>query len=278
MPPLNKFGKGNQIIGTYPVMNNSSVHFNGENNILYCEENVRLKDSTISFNGNNSVVFLGTNRCDYKLELSIYNDCVFHMGRNNYINNGMTIVLSESKHCFIGDNGIFSNNICIRNADPHLIYSCESGERLNLSRSIFIGDHVWIGQGVMILKGTQIDSGSIVGAMSVVSGKRISHNSSWAGNPCRQIKENVFWDNACVHAWTADITENSQIYADFINKMKKGCHNDFWIYDFDANVSIDYDELDKRFSEIRECREKCRYLIELDDDMRKEKNRFVHKF
>lgn len=80
--------------------------------------------------------------------------------------------MSEHKHCFIGDNCMFSFDILIRNSDHHLIYDCENNKRINPTKSVFIGDHVWIGQLVNILKGTRIDSGSIVGASSVVAGKK----------------------------------------------------------------------------------------------------------
>lgn len=64
--------------------------------------------------------------------------------------------------------------------------------RINNSKSIYIGDHVWIGQNALILKNTQIGSGSIIGAMSLVSHKKVASNCVYAGNPAQKIKENIF--------------------------------------------------------------------------------------
>lgn len=185
---------GNVILGTKPVLNSSRIRFVGQNNILYCEEGVKLSHSNIDFNGSNSLIYLGTSPYKYFLNVYINNDQVFHMGKNNYINEKgkLTVILSEQKHLYIGSYCLFSTEVVFRNADPHLIYDGKTKKRINQTKSIFIGDHVWVGYHALILKGSQIDSGSIIGAMSVVANKKVPHNTSWAGNPAKQIKSNIF--------------------------------------------------------------------------------------
>lgn len=265
----------NKIIGYYPLPRNSTITFSGENNILYCDKNVRLVDTTLNFAGDNSIIFLGSNRFYYKLHVDIYNDSVFHMGKDNYINQKMTVIVTEQKHCFIGDYGIFSTNIKIRNSDPHLIYNCSTGQRINLSKSIYLGDHIWLGQDVSLLKGTQIDSGSIVGASSVVSGKKIPSNTAWAGSPCRKVSENIFWDGAYVHSWLQERTEISMQYSDYIAAYKHDCHDDYWIYNYNPDECLEWDELDKKLSCPYSALEKLEYLLQLSEN--KGKNIFVHK-
>ena len=269
-------GNENKIIGCQPVLDKSEITFLGKNNILFCEENVELVDSELHFSGDNGIIWLGSNRNKYKLSVTIFSNCVFHMGKDNYINGKMSVILSEQKHCYIGEAGIISFNVGIRNADPHLIYSCSTGKRINESKSVYIGDHVWIGQDVRILKGTQVDSGSIIGAMSVVAGKKIGHNSTWAGNPCRLLNNDVFWDIACVHNWTDVETEKSMLYADYISEYKIGCKPDYWVYKYDESECIKWSELEKHFSAELTPMEKIEYLFELDQS--KKKNRFVHKY
>ena len=46
----------------------------------------------------------------------------------------------------------------IRTADPHIIYDIHR-KRINPSKSVFIGDHVWCGQNVLLLKGCRVGSG-----------------------------------------------------------------------------------------------------------------------
>lgn len=113
----------------------------------------------------------------------------------------------------------FSFDVWIRTADPHLVYRAEDGRRINPSRDVVIGDHVWLGQSAMLLKGAAIGSGSIVGGAAVVAGKTVPSNTSWAGNPARQIARGIFFDGACVHGWTAEQTAASQTFA-----------SDKWVY------------------------------------------------
>ena len=234
---------GNRFIGEMPEMINSSITFSGKNNVLFCEKRVKLSNTAINFNADNAIVYLCENNNEYKLSLSVHNDNVFYSGKNNYFNGVMNVILSEQKHLFIGNDCLLSFGIWVRNADPHLIYDVESHKRVNPTKSIYIGDHVWIGQSAMILKGTQIESGSIIGAMSVVSNKKIGANSSWAGNPAKKIKEGLFWNRPCVHKWTQEQTKDSSkfIRNTFIFKHKKSEYISFSKIEekLDAKKSVD---------------------------------------
>lgn len=182
----------NTIIGN-PVVAENSVKFkaNSHGNILFCEDGTDLRGSAITFNGDNALVYLSKNRHQYKLSVSMNRDNTLYVGKDNYfngINGKLNLILSERKHIVIGDDGLFSFGIWLRTADPHLIYDCETHERINPSKNILIGDHVWIGQGSLVLKGSTISSGSIIGANSTVSGKLIPSNQSWAGARPRKLQ------------------------------------------------------------------------------------------
>ena len=203
----------NKIIGN-PKLSNGSVTFREgtHGNILYCEEGVDLSGATISFMGDNALVYLSENKHRYFLNVSIYRESVLFIGKNNYFNGKLNLILSERRHIAIGNDGLYSFGIWLRTADPHLIYSCETLSRINPSKNILIGDHVWVGQGSLILKGSSIHSGSIIGAHSTVSNKKICSNESWGGAPAKLIAKDVFFDNACVHNWTENQTGLSQQY------------------------------------------------------------------
>lgn len=187
----------------------TQIIFRGSGNILFLDDNCKLENSKIEFAGNNSVVFLGKNKHKYKLNVSINHDSVFFMGRDNYMNGAIHAILSEQKNIFIGDSGLYSFGIWMRTADPHLIYDEKTKERINLSRSIYIGDHVWIGQNALILKNACIHSGTIIAAQSVVSGKKIDSNTIWGGNPAKRLRSGIFWDDPCVHKWKEKETKSS---------------------------------------------------------------------
>ena len=119
------------------------------------------------------------------------------------------MISSERKGIVIGGGGVFSFGIWIRTADPHILYDSNSHDRINPSKNVMIGDHVWLGQNALILKGSVIGSGSTIGAASVVSGKRIESNTIYAGNPVRKVKENVFFTDKSVHNYTKKKTQES---------------------------------------------------------------------
>ena len=241
------------IAGTDFSMQESTIRFTGSNNLLFAEDGVRLDHMKIHFAGSGSIVYLSESRHPYPLHIDIYNDSVLFIGKNNYFNNNPlapdTIILSEQKHVFIGDDGLFSFGIWMRTADPHLIYSRQSRQRLNPSRSIYIGDHVWVGQNALILKGTRIESDCIIGAMSVVSGKQIPANTAWAGNPSRQISSDIYWSRECVHAWN---TKKAAGYQTCKVKELPFVH--------DSSSYIPFDQIEKALAPSVSPDEKLAYL------------------
>lgn len=199
----------NMIMGNLNHMENSTIKFIGNGNLLFVEDGVKLLDSDITFKGSNSLVYLSSNKNSYIVKVSINTACTVFIGGNNYFNEETLIVASESRNVFIGNDCLLSLGVTLRNADAHLIYNLDTGERLNHTKSIYIGDHVWIGQNALLLKGSIVGSGSVIGASSVISNKRIMSNSIWAGNPVRKIKGNIFWSGECVHSWDRDKTYNN---------------------------------------------------------------------
>ena len=166
-------------------------------------------------------MYLSKNKHNYLLHCSVNNCNTVYIGCDCYINDRITIVVSEGKNVIIGDEGLFSFGIWIRTADPHLIYDGNTKKRINYSKSVLIGDHVWLGQQCLILKGTQVGSGSVLGGRTVASGKRFVSNAVYGGNPARIIKENIFFSAECVHSWTeretkkyAEMSTNKWIYTD----------------------------------------------------------------
>ena len=160
--------KNNRVLNCEPQLINSKIIFNGENNVLICEENVVLNGTIINFYGDNSIIYLSSNYNHYKLFVNIFNNSVLFMDENIYFSSKLFLILSEEKSIFIGKDCLFSHGVAVRLADPHLIYDMDSMKRINPSEDVYFGDHVWIGQDALILKGTNVGSGSIVGARAVV--------------------------------------------------------------------------------------------------------------
>ncbi|MGL5241631.1 MAG: acyltransferase [Kluyvera ascorbata] len=237
----------NIIMGNVSDIENSTIKFIGNGNLLFVEDGVKLLDSNITFKGSNSLVYLSSNRNSYIVKISINNACTVFIGSNNYFNEETLIVASESKNVIIGNDCLLSLGVTFRNADAHLIYNLDTGERLNHTKSIYIGDHVWIGQNALLLKGAIVGSGSIIGASSVISNKKIMSNSIWAGNPVRKIKENIFWSGECVHSWDRDKTYN--------NLFKKN------LASFrDDSETINIDDFERNLNSLTNVHQKLEFL------------------
>lgn len=237
---INKL-KENRFIGYLPQIKNSTINFTGKNNVVYCEENVKIENASIGFPGHDGLLYLasghGSSRC-VRVTCTINGGCVCYLGGNTAYTQPPVLLCSEQKHIFIGDNCLLAPGIWMRTADPHLIYSIDTKKRINPSKSIFIGDNVWIGQAALILKGTQIYSGSIVGGGAVLANKKILSNCSAAGNPARIISENIFWEDGCVNNYNEDQTNRSMI-----------SENTKSIFTFEANEYIPFDTVETVFSE-----------------------------
>ena len=190
----------NKIYGS-PKLTGTTIQFNGNNNILYFEnDNISIENSNIIFKGNDSVVVVRRNSNTVKVGIIIYSASAVYIGRDVWMTGKIELNAGEAKNIFIGDECLISSQCSARTTDSHMIYSIETLDRINEGRSIFIGDHVWIAARVALLKGTRIHSGSIIGSDAVIAGKEIMSNTIWGGNPARLLKSNIFFDKAGTHA------------------------------------------------------------------------------
>lgn len=197
--------KNNKIINFDKLqMENTVIEFQGKNNVLFIdsEDQTTIKNSTIVFAGDNSLIYLNKNRHPYILGLWIYNNSVFFMDRDCYLNQILKAIVAEEKNIIIGKNCLFSFGVYCRTTDSHFIYDIKSKERINPGKSIYIGDHVWIGQNTIILKNTKVGSGSIIGANSLIS-KKFPSNCIGGGNPVKILKKNIIWQSKCAHRFNS---------------------------------------------------------------------------
>lgn len=98
----------------------------------------------------------------------------------------------EGTRIRIGESCLFSGGIHFRTGDSHSLTDLV-GRRINPSRDITIGDHVWVGMNVTVLKGVSVPDSSVIGACSVVSGRFDRPNCVIAGNLARVLQEGIDW-------------------------------------------------------------------------------------
>ncbi len=232
--------KDNKIIGN-PTLANSNIKFIGINNILYCENDVNLVNCDIQFKGNNSLIYLSRNENNYSINIHVFQDCTVYIGRDNTMAQPISINIQEHQNLIIGDDCIISSGTIFRTSDAYLIYDTISKKRINDSRSIFIGDHVWIGHQTFISKGSKIGSGAILDNNTYVpSNYSLKSNAIFAGNPAQLIKDNVFFTKDYNGGFKAEDTLNCENY-----------NSRIYIYGPQLKETLDLITIDKIISELR---------------------------
>lgn len=169
------------------------VNIVGNNNKIEFSKLARLTECDISIIGSNNYLFIGEETVLSFVGFAMEdNNNIIRVHENCRIYNGTNFAAIEGTQITINKDCLFSSNIQIRTGDSHSIVN-SLNERINPSKSITFGEHVWIGQNVTVLKGVEIGENSIVGSGSVVTKSFNDANIVIAGNPAKIIKKNVNW-------------------------------------------------------------------------------------
>ncbi|WP_086290676.1 hypothetical protein, partial [Campylobacter devanensis] len=240
---------------------NLKLDFKGKNNIVFfagSSNNIR-----IDFRGENGVVFIGNN---VWMNGPIYlpNSGLCYID-DNCAFNGTTFCPYEAKNIILGRDCMFSWSIWVSTCDHHLIMDCNTNNRVNFSKSIYIGDHVWCGQESAISKGVFIASGAMIGAKSMVT-KKCYSNSVNAGMSSKEIKTNTFWlrNNPVAGQWTKEQTLK---YSNIPN-------NDFK-YTYNQNEFLSPKAIEEKLDSLNTAQEKLEFVYNAIY-CNKNKNRFAY--
>ncbi len=251
--------KDNEIIGN-PEFINSKIIFKGYNNIIFFQGSVKLENTMISFEGNNSVIYLSSG--NYSMNLYVRHSSAIFLGKNNKFLSTVNINIQEGQNLIIGDEGIIGSGVNIRSFDGFPIYDSNSKERVNVSKSIIIGDHVWIDHNAYISRGAKIGSGSIIGNHSFVAPNTILPSNTYAlGNPMRIIQKDVFFLNDFISVFTNKELENYGRYK-----------SDVFIYEFLNKETLNMDKIDEILKRLS-VNEKLDFIQKLFV-----KNKFKNRF
>ncbi|MDD5786612.1 acyltransferase, partial [Campylobacter lanienae] len=246
------------------ILNNSNIKFNGKNNILFLCSGAKIGNSNIEFVNDNSLMFLCSTNLR-KTSISLRHDSVCYIGNNSYFNPYGTrnLFLAERQNIIFGNGCFFSTHIEFSTLDWHLIYDNDTNLRINSSKSIYLGDHVWIGMDALILKGSMIYSGAIIGARGI-STKQYYSNTANAGNPARQIKENIFWDGKCPQSYTKEQIEKIYYY-----------DRDDFKFTYNQNEFLSPKAIEAKLDSLNTAQEKLEFVYDAIY-MNKNKNRFAY--
>jgi acetyltransferase-like isoleucine patch superfamily enzyme len=138
---------------------------------------------------NGVIIINGKTEIGKGSRISIGEKAILNLG------NRFTLTARSTIICFnkivIGDDCLFSWENTIMDTDFHSIYFEE--REINLPRPIIFGNHVWLGMRCSVLKGTEIPNGSVIAANSMVTGKLVTPNAVYGGNPIKLLKQNITW-------------------------------------------------------------------------------------
>lgn len=187
---------GNRITGSPKKQSDIEITFKAKNCSVIVENDANLRGVKFVFNANDSSIYIGPDsQFIGMIELGISSNV--KIGRNLTVTRYCYISAPEMTTVTIGDDCMFASGVEIRCDDSHPIYDLTTGARVNPSKSISIGDHVWLATQAKILGGVTIGSGSVIGHSSLVTAS-VPNNSIAVGTPARIVRENIVWDRSHV--------------------------------------------------------------------------------
>lgn len=181
----------NKIISPTGLVN-CHFQFLGKNNEVIISPKANLQNVFLECVGDNNKIIIGENVSMHGYWRLGF-DCTLKIGNKTSSTNPVYITCAEHTCITIGEDCMFSTNNQIRTDDSHAIYDVNTGKRVNPSKNIVIGNHVWVAYGATILGGAEIGQGSVIGAYSLVK-KAIPNNCIAAGLPAKVIRKNIFWE------------------------------------------------------------------------------------
>jgi acetyltransferase-like isoleucine patch superfamily enzyme len=112
----------------------------------------------------------------------------------------------EGTRVSVGSGCLFSGGIHMRTGDSHTLTDLK-GRRINPSRDISVGEHVWVGRGVTILKGGALADSSVAGAEAVITKAFETPHVVVAGNPARVVRTDIDWRAERIACFDASVPE-----------------------------------------------------------------------
>ncbi|SDF88730.1 transferase hexapeptide (six repeat-containing protein) [Blastococcus aurantiacus] len=197
----------NRIVGQSDLSARLTVTFEkrAENCVLELAEGVAYT-GTVRFRAPNSTIRIGA-RTAVTGHIGLGRDCTVTIGEGGWIGRGFEITAAEGQQVVIGDDCLIAPLTNIRADDSHPLYDGLTGRRINPSRSVHIGDHVWIGRDSVVLPGSRIGNGAVIGFRGMVTSSRpVPDRALAVGSPVQVVRRNILWSRK--HLQRSEIPES----------------------------------------------------------------------
>ncbi len=186
-------GRGNVISAPCALLKKTRISIKGDNNHILISDFAILKGASIAIHGSNNTITIGPWCHLAGTDLFMEDDGgSIAIGEKTKFLGKTHVAVIEGTSVTIGKDCLFSSDIQLRTGDSHAILNME-GRRINPSRDITLGDHVWVGTQAFCTKGAQVASHSIIGARALVTGVFEEPHCTLAGVPAKVVKRDVDW-------------------------------------------------------------------------------------
>ena len=187
--------KGNSIEYLGDKKIDVNINFTGSNNKLVVHKDAKISKLSIAFDCSNGVVEIGgnTGAPAFIATLRVGQDSTITFGENVSMTAVAGFSAVEGSIISVGNDVMFASDNQVRTDDGHPIFDVNTGQRINVSKSITIADHVWLGWGAKVLSGAQIGEGTVIGMGSIVTGS-IPNNCIAVGVPAKVVRTDTAWE------------------------------------------------------------------------------------
>ncbi|WP_179206817.1 acyltransferase [Microbacterium esteraromaticum] len=145
--------RGNRICWDGEQIPNTRVTFTGSNNTLRVESGARIGNLSVQFDANNGLMEVGSSRGvpSFSATVRVGEDSRVLIGRNVSTTSTVGISATEGTTISLGEDCMLAIGVQLRADDGHPIFDVHTEKRVNVSRDIVIGAHVWLGYNSAVL-------------------------------------------------------------------------------------------------------------------------------
>ena len=162
--------RGNRIDYAGPPVASVTIKFTGSHNVLTIAPTAKLNSLKIDFDCDHGRVELGGSKGPrFAAAIRVGDRSSVVIGDNVSATTPVAMSAAEATTIRIGNDVMMASDVQIRADDGHPIFDVATGRRVNVSRSITVGHHVWLGLRSAVLGGVTIGDGSVVGMGSIVT-------------------------------------------------------------------------------------------------------------
>lgn len=186
--------QGNTISSPTTFSNNIAITIRGNNNRIIVDRGARINRLTVIFDCDNGTVIIGpSRRHGFSMSIQLGEDSTVKIGADVTTTNTCIVNAAEGSSVIFGDDVMIASQNQFRSHDGHPIFDVATGKRVNPSKDIIVGNHVWFGAQAIALAGANIGDGSVIGFGSIVT-RRIPNNCIAVGSPARVVRKSIAWE------------------------------------------------------------------------------------